>query len=201
MKPFPEVATSTAWCAIGWNDFAVTFNAILTSGSGVAARMGRFHRATEEVLMSVGFVRNAFYSQGIEDCMLTRTRKAILIPPVQDYLEYRLVHMPTPTPCDCCGKVEQDLLLCDGGLLSDYACSVACLHTLKEAVIACDAFLSEMFRMGTKRRSVPLPEDEEEMILHFAKVPSCTPRSYLDEEYQQQIVSFKPGREKVEMIQ
>lgn len=204
MKHFPNVATSQAWSAMGWNDFAATYNAILTSGSSVAMRMGRFHRTVEETLASVGFVRNNFYSMGIEDAMLTRNRKAVLIPPVQDYLEHRSVTMPVPTPCDCCGTVQDDLLLCDGGLLSDYACSVHCLKTLRESVIACDAFLSELFRMHPRRQAVPLPEDEGEMILHFANVPSCSARSLLSDEYQDELnVYLAKKRDKVaiEMIQ
>lgn len=183
MTKFPQVATAQAWSALGWNDFAATHRAILTSGRSVPMRMSRWRSLLQEQLIEFLGDWNLWYAAGIEDCMVYVGNRSTPVDPCHTFGEYKVKTMSIPTPCDFCGKVCESMMLVDAGLLSDYLCSTECIKNRTKAVIQSDVVLCEMYRMLPYRRDVPIPEDEEGMKEHFKSLPYCGLESYDDPDY------------------
>lgn len=179
---FPKQATAQAWGALGWNDYAATHNAIVTSGRSIPLRLARWNGKLEAYLPTA-FEQNFFYTCGVEDCMLYLRGRITTVAPAQKFTESKVHPLLYPVPCDWCGKaIELASLLCNAALLTNHFCCEACVGLKLKAVIASDICLSDMFSKPPYRKDVPIPEDEEEFGLHFIQVPAFGITDSFDEE-------------------
>lgn len=183
MSKFPQVATATAWGALGWNDFAATHRAILASGRSVVMRLSRFKQTLQECLIETAEAWNLYYAAGVEDCMLYVGNRSQPVAPCHLFSEYVVRQMSIPTPCDFCGKICTTMMKVDAGLLSDYLCSELCIRNRTKAIIQGDVVLCEMYRMLPYRQDIPIPEDADEMKEHFKRLPYCGLESFEDPDY------------------
>lgn len=171
---FPDFATADGWFAMGWDDYAATYNSLL-HGAVASYRINMMCRYLEPILSNARMRENIYYAIGVEDAMLRGFEIKGSMPFCNRCVDSKMFSPPPPIrPCGYCGQAVQHGYLTTFGLIVDTVfCSEECIDNRLRSVINADISLCELYMMRN-RKPVPIPEMPDEMARHFDLIPKVS---------------------------